>query len=309
MRVSARRGERAKTGVQISGRADGTEGAEKGGGGKMRDREEGLRAKVAKGEERAERKERRRPWLGCGGKLRGDGGRDASSCGLAVASVPSALSLLSCFHADAVADVAADVAPPSLTHLNLPRSPSPSLPSPRTSPLLFALPLLSVSSSPPSPPILPHPLLFSPIPSHSPSSPPILPHPLPFSPIPSHSPSSPPILPHPRPPCPRHPSFVSDAPPPAVTCLFSQPPLLIRQALATAKLPHEQPLLLWCRHVLRVTPTASFQKDLGLDSLDGVEVVMAFEEEFAVEIPDADADKIQSCADAIAYIASHPQAK
>ncbi|CAI5526015.1 unnamed protein product [Closterium sp. Naga37s-1] len=58
-----------------------------------------------------------------------------------------------------------------------------------------------------------------------------------------------------------------------------------------------------------VTPTASFQKDLGLDSLDGVEVVMAFEEEFAVEIPDADADKIQSCADAIAYIASHPQAK
>ncbi|CAI5463126.1 unnamed protein product [Closterium sp. Yama58-4] len=58
-----------------------------------------------------------------------------------------------------------------------------------------------------------------------------------------------------------------------------------------------------------VTPTASFQKDLGLDSLDGVEVVMAFEEEFAVEIPDADADKILSCADAIDYIASHPQAK
>ncbi|GJP40744.1 hypothetical protein CLOM_g11079 [Closterium sp. NIES-68] len=59
----------------------------------------------------------------------------------------------------------------------------------------------------------------------------------------------------------------------------------------------------------KVTPTAHFQKDLGLDSLDGVEVVMAFEEEFAVEIPDADADKITSCEDAINYIASHPQAK
>jgi NADH dehydrogenase (ubiquinone) 1 alpha/beta subcomplex 1 len=58
-----------------------------------------------------------------------------------------------------------------------------------------------------------------------------------------------------------------------------------------------------------VTPTASFQKDLGLDSLDTVEVVMAFEEEFAVEIPDSEADKILSTADAINYIAAHPQAK
>jgi NADH dehydrogenase (ubiquinone) 1 alpha/beta subcomplex 1 len=48
---------------------------------------------------------------------------------------------------------------------------------------------------------------------------------------------------------------------------------------------------------------------LGLDSLDTVEVVMAFEEEFAIEIPDADADKILSCADAIDYIASQPRAK
>ncbi|KAK9908238.1 hypothetical protein WJX75_004658 [Coccomyxa subellipsoidea] len=59
----------------------------------------------------------------------------------------------------------------------------------------------------------------------------------------------------------------------------------------------------------KVTPMASFQKDLGLDSLDTVEVVMAFEEEFAVEIPDSEADKILSTADAINYIAAHPQAK
>ncbi|BDA40973.1 probable acyl carrier protein, mitochondrial [Coccomyxa sp. Obi] len=59
----------------------------------------------------------------------------------------------------------------------------------------------------------------------------------------------------------------------------------------------------------KVTPTASFQKDLGLDSLDTVEVVMAFEEEFAVEIPDSEADKILSTSDAINYIAAHPQAK
>eukprot|EP00245_Coleochaete_scutata_P006761 TRINITY_DN21541_c0_g1_i1.p1 TRINITY_DN21541_c0_g1~~TRINITY_DN21541_c0_g1_i1.p1 ORF type:complete len:129 (-),score=36.62 TRINITY_DN21541_c0_g1_i1:764-1150(-) len=59
----------------------------------------------------------------------------------------------------------------------------------------------------------------------------------------------------------------------------------------------------------KVTPTAHFQTDLGLDSLDQVEVVMAFEEEFALEIPDADADKILSVPDAIHYISSHPQAK
>ncbi len=59
----------------------------------------------------------------------------------------------------------------------------------------------------------------------------------------------------------------------------------------------------------QVTPAASFQKDLGLDSLDTVEVVMAFEEEFAIEIPDADADKIASVSDAISFISSHPMAK
>jgi NADH dehydrogenase (ubiquinone) 1 alpha/beta subcomplex 1 len=46
-----------------------------------------------------------------------------------------------------------------------------------------------------------------------------------------------------------------------------------------------------------------------LDSLDAVEVVMAFEDEFGIEIPDADADKIQSTADAIKYIVAHPKAQ
>jgi len=58
----------------------------------------------------------------------------------------------------------------------------------------------------------------------------------------------------------------------------------------------------------KVTPSSHFQKDLGMDSLDTVEVVMAFEEEFGVEIPDAEADKILSTSDAITYIAAHPQA-
>ena len=47
----------------------------------------------------------------------------------------------------------------------------------------------------------------------------------------------------------------------------------------------------------------------GLDSLDAVEMVMAFEEEFVIEIPDAEADKITSCKDAIDYIVTHPNAK
>lgn len=58
-----------------------------------------------------------------------------------------------------------------------------------------------------------------------------------------------------------------------------------------------------------VTPTSKFTTDLGLDSLDAVEVVMAIEDEFAIEIPDAEADKIGSVEDAVNYIASHPQAK
>lgn len=51
-----------------------------------------------------------------------------------------------------------------------------------------------------------------------------------------------------------------------------------------------------------------FQKDLGLDSLDTVEIVIALEEEFKLEIPDMEADKIDSCPLAIEYIANHPMA-
>ena len=52
--------------------------------------------------------------------------------------------------------------------------------------------------------------------------------------------------------------------------------------------------------------SCDFTKDLGLDSLDTVEVVMAFEEEFQLEIPDDEADKIASCQQAIEYISQHP---
>ncbi len=105
------------------------------------------------------------------------------------------------------------------------------------------------------------------------------------------------------------------------------------------------PPSLWLRFIAsawvvraQVTPVASFTKDLGLDSLDQVEVCMALEEEFCITIPgvcvceglqhsadtrvvqsrhvftlalrsDAEAEKIQSNADAIEFIVAHPQAK
>jgi NADH dehydrogenase (ubiquinone) 1 alpha/beta subcomplex 1, acyl-carrier protein len=59
----------------------------------------------------------------------------------------------------------------------------------------------------------------------------------------------------------------------------------------------------------KVTPESKFAEDLGLDSLDSVEVVMAIEDEFAVEIPDAEADKMASVPDAVEYIVGHPMAK
>ena len=55
----------------------------------------------------------------------------------------------------------------------------------------------------------------------------------------------------------------------------------------------------------KVTPEASFVEDLGADSLDTVELVMAFEEEFGIEIPDEDAEKMQTVGDAITYIKQH----
>ena len=58
-----------------------------------------------------------------------------------------------------------------------------------------------------------------------------------------------------------------------------------------------------------VTPDASFQEDLGADSLDVVELVMALEEQFGVEIPDEDAEKITRVREAIEYIETHAKAK
>ena len=52
----------------------------------------------------------------------------------------------------------------------------------------------------------------------------------------------------------------------------------------------------------QVTPNASFIEDLGADSLDTVELVMAFEEEFSVEVPDEDAEKLQTVGDVVKYI-------
>jgi acyl carrier protein len=58
-----------------------------------------------------------------------------------------------------------------------------------------------------------------------------------------------------------------------------------------------------------VTPSASFVDDLGADSLDTVELVMAFEEAFELEIPDEDAEKIRTVQDAVTYIEQHAKAK
>lgn len=55
----------------------------------------------------------------------------------------------------------------------------------------------------------------------------------------------------------------------------------------------------------QVTPEASFTTDLGADSLDTVELIMEFEKEFDIEIPDEDAQKIKTVKDAIDYIEAH----
>jgi acyl carrier protein len=57
----------------------------------------------------------------------------------------------------------------------------------------------------------------------------------------------------------------------------------------------------------QVTPAASFIEDLGADSLDTVELVMAFEEEFGVEVPDEDAEKLQTVGDVVKYIEERSQ--
>ncbi|KAI9917481.1 hypothetical protein PsorP6_013018 [Peronosclerospora sorghi] len=58
-----------------------------------------------------------------------------------------------------------------------------------------------------------------------------------------------------------------------------------------------------------VKEEAKFQEDLGLDSLDVVEVVMAMEEEFTIEIPDNESEKLLTPAQVIDYVAAHPMAK
>ncbi|MDG2348402.1 MAG: acyl carrier protein [Gammaproteobacteria bacterium] len=56
-----------------------------------------------------------------------------------------------------------------------------------------------------------------------------------------------------------------------------------------------------------ISATSSFQNDLGADSLDTVELIMAFEEEFGVNIPEDEAEKIVTIADAIEYIEKHSE--
>jgi acyl carrier protein len=58
-----------------------------------------------------------------------------------------------------------------------------------------------------------------------------------------------------------------------------------------------------------ITPSSSFVEDLGADSLDTVELVMALEENFSIEIPDEDAEKIRTVQDAIDYIDKHAKKK
>ncbi len=57
----------------------------------------------------------------------------------------------------------------------------------------------------------------------------------------------------------------------------------------------------------QLTPEAKFIEDLGADSLDTVELVMALEDEFGLDIPDEDADKLKTVGDALSYLRAHAQ--
>jgi acyl carrier protein len=61
--------------------------------------------------------------------------------------------------------------------------------------------------------------------------------------------------------------------------------------------------------VKQLTPDAKFIEDLGADSLDIVELVMALEEEFGIDIPDEDADKLKTVGDAMGYLRQHATAQ
>ncbi|MEN9283463.1 MAG: hypothetical protein RLZZ179_956 [Verrucomicrobiota bacterium] len=58
----------------------------------------------------------------------------------------------------------------------------------------------------------------------------------------------------------------------------------------------------------QVVKEARFIEDLGADSLDTVELVMAFEEEFSIEVPDEEAEKLQTVGDVVTYVEEHSQA-
>jgi acyl carrier protein len=62
-----------------------------------------------------------------------------------------------------------------------------------------------------------------------------------------------------------------------------------------------------CVDIVDVTEDASFVDSLGADSLDRVELVMAFEDEFDVSIPDADAEKFATFGDVVAWLRAHPR--
>jgi acyl carrier protein len=83
------------------------------------------------------------------------------------------------------------------------------------------------------------------------------------------------------------------------------------QALCTHKIMSEKTIEQRVKDIIveqlgvnaeQVTPTARFIEDLNADSLDTVELIMAFEEEFGIEVPDEEAEKLQSVGDVIRYI-------
>jgi len=95
------------------------------------------------------------------------------------------------------------------------------------------------------------------------------------------------------------------------SCQASLLPLLVQRNTLTTTIMSEKTIEEKVRDIIveqlgvtaeQVTPNASFIEDLGADSLDTVELVMAFEEEFGVEVPDEDAEKLQKVGDVVKYI-------